>query len=108
MPNPKPRKAKGKVESAIEDLSKALDEVSGKLSKPPRTEALEEDKKQKYVVVRDNRRVNEDEYDDPKDPRAQSWVAHYKRITDKWPDGTKTEVVPYNNKIHRIYGEIKQ
>lgn len=88
----------------IDDLSEALKDATGAST----SKTKEDDKKQKYVVVRDNRRVNEDEYDDPKDPKALSWVEHYKRITSKWPDGTKTEVVPYNNKIHRIYGEIKQ
>ena len=103
MPRQK-KKVKKKVENLIEELSDTLKEVTGT---PPSKPKKEDEKAQKYVVVRDNRRVNEEEYDDPKDPKALGWVAHYKRITDKWPDGTKVEVVPYNNKIHRIYGEIK-
>lgn len=102
MPKPK-NQSKNKNGSVIDHLSKALKDITNVVS----PESGEEEKKSKYVVVRDHRRVNEDEYEDPKDPRALGWVEHYNRITKRWPDGTKTEVVPYNNKIHRVYGEIK-
>ena len=101
MPRPK-KKVPNKVESMIDDLSKALDEVSG--NPPPREkEKQDEEKVQKYVVVRDNRRVSDIEYENPKDPAAIAERDFWMRVVAKFPDGTKVGIVPYNNKIHRVY-----
>jgi ribosomal protein L24E len=56
-----------------------------------------------YVVVRDGKRVCDEEYLTPDDPRALSWVKHYQNIIKKYPDGTRVEVVKYDNKKHRVW-----
>jgi len=58
-------------------------------------------RKVKYVVVRDNIRVSETEYDNESD--AQGEVAHWNRVITRWPDGTKIKVVEKDNRIHRTY-----
>ena len=56
-----------------------------------------------YVVVRDGKRVNDEEYLTPDDPKALDWVEHYRNIIKKWPDGTNVEIVKYDNKKHRTW-----
>lgn len=57
-----------------------------------------------YVVLRGGFRVNDIEYDTPDDPKALSWMEHYQRIINQWPDGTTVEIVQYDPKKHRAWG----
>ena len=55
----------------------------------------------KYVVIRDNRRVSDVEYDSPTDPVAIGEMQFWRKIIKYWPDGTKAEIVQYDKKKHR-------
>jgi hypothetical protein len=57
----------------------------------------------KYVVIRDNKRVSEVEYDNPNDPSAIEEMRFWNKIIKRWPDGTKVEIVPFDKKKHRIW-----
>ena len=57
--------------------------------------------KKKFVVTRSGIRVSEREYDNVDD--AASEVAHWTKILNTWPDGSKIAVEEYNDKKHRIY-----
>ena len=45
----------------------------------------------KYVVLRNGIRVSDDEHESYE--RAKSEYAHWKRVIEKWPDGSKLEIV---------------
>jgi uncharacterized protein YecE (DUF72 family) len=60
-------------------------------------------KEKKYVVVRDHKRVSDLEYDTDSDPTALIELEHWQKIIKEWPDGTKAEIVEFDNKKHRIW-----
>ena len=99
-------KKKKKLESTIDALTETLSEVVSENATTHETPTKEE-KKVKYVVVRDNKRVSDIEYDDPKDPAAIAERDFWMKVVSRYPDGTVVSVTKYNNKIHRVYGEIK-
>lgn len=57
----------------------------------------------KYVVIRDNKRVSDVEYDSIMDPKAILEMEFWNKIISRWPDGTKVEIVPFDKKKHRIW-----
>jgi len=56
--------------------------------------------KKKYIVVRSGIRVSDMEYDTPAD--ASEELKHWKSVVNRWPDGSKVEVVEKNDKNHRV------
>lgn len=96
------KNVKNNIETLIEDtmdsISVASDEGNQKTDsgKP-------DDRKVKYVVVRDNKRVSDKEYDSVDDPAAISERDFWKRVITRWPDGTKVMIVKYDNKLHRTW-----
>lgn len=95
-------KKKKKLESTIEELAETLSEVVLE-SNPVQETHPKDEKKVKYVVVRDNRRVSDIEYDDPKSPEAISERDFWLKVVSRHPDGTRVSIVKYNNKVHRVY-----
>jgi hypothetical protein len=95
---PKEKTAAEAVESVIESFSTVLTEINSN-----QNNHREEERKPRYVVVRDHHRVSDREYDSPKDPAALSERDFWKRVITRHPDGTKISIVQYNNKIHRVY-----
>ena len=57
----------------------------------------------KYVVVRDGLRVSDKEYSSPTDPEAISEKLFWKKVVDRYPDGTKVSIVPFDKKKHRVW-----
>ena len=57
----------------------------------------------RYVVVRDGLRVSDKEYAEQGDPRAITEMNFWRRVVNRWPDGTKVEIVQYDKKKHRIW-----
>lgn len=55
----------------------------------------------KYVVVRDDRRVSDNEYTDPKDPKAIDEKNFWQRVCKKWSPSEKASIVKFNKKKHR-------
>ena len=55
----------------------------------------------KYVVVRNDIRVSDDEYDTQGDAKAE--FNHWQKIINRWPDGSKLEIVVKDNRRHRVY-----
>ena len=99
-------KKKKKPESTIDSLTETLLEAVSESVSTQETPDREE-KKIKYVVLRDNKRVSDIEYDDPKDPAAIAERDFWMKVVARHPDGTRLSITKYNNKIHRVYGEIK-
>ena len=60
-----------------------------------------ENKRVKYVVVRDNIRVSEKEYDNELD--AKNEVDFWIRGIERYPDGTRVRVVQKDSRLHRTY-----
>ena len=89
-----PRKKKTETAGAVEKLA---EEIVDTVSKG------EQKEKTKYVVVRDNRRVSDTEYDDPKDPKALEEKKFWKKVVDNWSPGEKVSVVKFNKKLHRVW-----
>lgn len=56
-----------------------------------------------FVVTRGDCRVSESEYDSVEAPKAIEERNFWQRIVDKYPDGTKVEIVPFDKKKHRIW-----
>jgi len=56
-----------------------------------------------YVVVRNDVRVSDKDYDNLNDPKALLEKSFWQKIIKKWPDGTKIEIVKYDKKKHRIW-----
>lgn len=57
----------------------------------------------RYVVVRGGLRVSDKDYPEPSDPRAITEMNFWLRVVNRWPDGTKVEIVQYDKKKHRIW-----
>ena len=57
----------------------------------------------KYIVVRGGLRVSEKEYSSNTDPHALSEMEFWQKIVNKWPDGSKVEIVEYDKKKHRVW-----
>ena len=55
-----------------------------------------------YVVVRDGFRVSDNEYIAPDWPQAVYERNFWQRVVDRFPDGTKVEIVKYDKKKHRV------
>ena len=64
------------------------------------TSAISENR---YVVIRDGLRVSDKYYINPKEPAAITEKEFWKRVVNRWPDGTKVEIVLFDKKKHRIY-----
>lgn len=62
---------------------------------------MADNKNKKYVVVRGRIRVSDSEYDSPAD--AADELSHWKKILQKWPDGTTVEIVEKDDRKHRIW-----
>lgn len=60
-----------------------------------------EEESEKYVVVRDDRRVSDNEYKSPDDPKAVEEHNFWYRVVSKWSRGEKVETVKFNKKKHR-------
>lgn len=54
----------------------------------------------RYVVTRSGLRVSELEYQTKEE--AQVEYDHWKGIVRRWPDGTKIEVVEFDDKRHKV------
>jgi len=88
------RKTETADTSAIDTLA---EEIVNTISKDePR-----KDEPVKYVVVRDDRRVSDNEYTDPKDPKAVEEKTFWKRVVDNWSPGEKVETTKFIKKKHR-------
>jgi len=55
----------------------------------------------KYVVVRNDQRVSDNEYSDPDDFRADDEKIFWQRVVTNWSPGEKVEIVKFNKKKHR-------
>lgn len=70
----------------------------------PITEPMKEETTNKnyntYIVVRDSRKVSDEEYSDPKDSKAIAEKEFWQRIVNKHPDGSKIEIVQFDRKKH--------
>ena len=58
-------------------------------------------KNKKYVVVRNNQRVSDMEYDTSYD--ASEELQHWVAIIKRWPDGSVVDIVEKDDKKHRIW-----
>ena len=96
MPKQKKKPENKTLETLVDSLSTIVVKETSKQKNVP-------DKKSKYVVVRDNHRVSDVEYDGPNDDRAISERDFWMRIVSKHPDGSRVRIVEYDNKIHRVY-----
>lgn len=57
----------------------------------------------RYVVVRDGFRVSDKDYFDKNDPKLISEKDFWKRVVNKFPDGTRVEITEYDKRKHRIW-----
>lgn len=57
----------------------------------------------RYVVVREGHRVSDKEYATPDDPDAVKEAAFWKKVANEHSWGDPVEIVPYDNKLHRIW-----
>ena len=57
----------------------------------------------RYVVVRGGLRVSDKDYPKPDEPRAIAEKEFWQKVVDRYPDGTKVEIVQYDKKKHRIW-----
>ena len=57
----------------------------------------------RYVVVRGGLRVSDKDYPKPDEPRAIAEKEFWQKVVNKWPDGTRVEIVQYDKKKHRIW-----
>jgi hypothetical protein len=90
---PKKKKIE-KTDTSVETLAEEIVESVSK-DNPQVEETV------KYVVVRDDRRVSDNEYTDPKDPKAIDERDFWQRVCKRWSPGEKTTIVKYNKKRHR-------
>jgi hypothetical protein len=72
--------------------------MSDKKNKNSNTESSDSNKR--YVVTRSGLRVSELEYQTRED--AQVEYDHWKGIVKRWPDGTKIEIVEFEENKHRL------
>ena len=56
-----------------------------------------------YVVVRDGFRVSDYDYLTPDWPQAITERNFWQRVVNRFPDGTKVEIVKYDKKKHRVW-----
>ena len=61
------------------------------------------EKAPRYVVVRGGLRVSDKDYSEPGEPRAIAEMNFWRKVIERWPDGTKAEIVQYDKKKHRIW-----
>jgi hypothetical protein len=54
----------------------------------------------RYVVTRSGLRVSEQEYQSKEE--AQVEFEHWKRIVNRWPDGSKIEIAEFDEKRHKV------
>lgn len=57
----------------------------------------------RYVVVRGGLRVSDKDYPKADEPRAISEKDFWCKVIERWPDGTKVEIVQYDKKRHRVW-----
>jgi hypothetical protein len=57
----------------------------------------------KFVVVRDNLRVSDREYSSETDSFAVNERDFWQRVVNRYPDGTKVNIVEYDKKRHRVW-----
>ena len=57
----------------------------------------------KYVVVRSGIRVSDKDYPTDNDSSAIAEMNFWKEIINRWPDGSKIEIVKFDKKKHRIW-----
>ena len=88
------RKTETADTSAIDTLA---EEIVNTISK----DGPRKDEPVKYVVVRDDRRVSDNEYTDPKDPYAIGELDFWKRVCANWSPSEKVATVKFNKKKHR-------
>ena len=62
---------------------------------------MADNKNKKYVIVRSGVRVSDSEYESPVE--AAEEFSHWKKILQKWPDGTTVEIVEKDDRKHRIW-----
>ena len=61
------------------------------------------EKEARYVVIRGGLRVSDKDYPEQSDPRAIAEMNFWRKVINRWPDGTKVEIVQYDKKRHRIW-----
>jgi hypothetical protein len=61
------------------------------------------EKTPRYVIVRGGLRVSDKDYHEPGEPRAIAEMNFWRKVINRWPDGTKVEIVQYDKKKHRIW-----
>ena len=79
------------------------DAVPVALEMNPNDHEITETKIPRFVVVRDGHRVSLNEYEDPKDPKALEEIMFWRGISKKQSWGESVRVVPYDNKLHRVW-----
>jgi hypothetical protein len=57
----------------------------------------------RYVVIRGGLRVSDKDYPTPNEQRAIAEMNFWQRVVNRWPDGTRVEIVQYDKKKHRIW-----
>jgi hypothetical protein len=57
----------------------------------------------RYVVVRSGLRVSDKDYPKADEPRAIAERDFWRKVIERWPDGTKIEIVQYDKKRHRVW-----
>ena len=57
----------------------------------------------RYVVTRGGLRVSDKDYSKPNESNAIAEKEFWKKVVNKWPDGTKIEIVQYDKKKHRVW-----
>lgn len=56
-----------------------------------------------FVVIRGGCRVSDREYTSPDDSYAVGEKNFWKQVVNRYPDGTKVEIVRFDKKKHRIW-----
>ncbi len=56
-----------------------------------------------YVVIRGGLRVSDKTYSSPNEQSAIIEKEFWQKVVDRWPDGTKIEIVQYDKKKYRIW-----
>lgn len=73
---------------------------------PSETEVVLEEQKVNsptFVVVRGGCRVSENEYATAEDLAAIVEKDFWQKVVERFPDGTKVEIVPFDKKKHKIW-----
>ena len=69
-----------------------------KTSKTARNDAV---KNRRFVVTRNGLRVSDSEYQTKEE--AHNEYNHWHKIVTRWPDGTKIEIVEFDDRKHKIF-----